>query len=542
MSEERLSDQPDASSKHQISSSDIGPNQDNPKYQDKHRPDSHHQAELSQAETPLVTALFQCARRANAAFHTPGHKRGQGTTSMQRQLFGARAFQADLPELPELDNLFAPEGAIAQAQRLAADLFGAQQTWFLANGSSCGIEAALMSACQPGEKVLIPRNAHTSVISGLILSGAAPVYITPQYSHAWDIPLEVTPKSVADALIAHPESAAIFLVSPTYHGVCSDIVAISQIAHRHNIPLIVDEAHGAHFHFHSGLPPSALVAGADISIQSTHKVLSAFTQAAMLHVQGPRINRQRLSQTLQLTQSTSPSYLLLGSLDAARHQMADAGESLIGSTIGLANEATSKLRQLPNINVLQPSWESTEQDNMGMVKGDRTRLTVEVSNLGLTGFQVDELLHNQYGVTAELPALRTLTFLLSLGNTAADIAQLIHGFTQLSQKLVDYNFIEQQRPARSISQSHPNQPATVSPFTPRQAFFASHRQVPCAEAIGNICAETICPYPPGIPLLLPGETITATAIAQLKTTLAAGGIITGCQDPSLDTILTIDQD
>ena len=320
---------------------------------------------LDQRSTPLVDALIHCATRQNAAFYTPGHKRGQGITDRHRQLFGDAAFRTDLPELPELDNLFAPEGVILQAQQLAAAAFGAEQTWFLANGSTCGIEAAILATCGPGDKLILPRNVHSSAISGLILSGAIPVYVQPSYSGQWGISLGVSPSTIEAALVAHPDVKAVLIVSPTYQGVCSDLRAIAHLTHTYDIPLIVDEAHGPHFAFHPDLPDSALSTGADIAVQSTHKVLSAFTQAAMLQVQGDRIDRIRLSQSLQLTQSTSPSYLLLGSLDAARYQMATAGKELMSKTLAIAERARREVKQLSGLNVLHSD--------------DRTRLSVDVS-------------------------------------------------------------------------------------------------------------------------------------------------------------------
>lgn len=490
---------------------------------------------LDQSQTPLVSALQACANRANAAFHTPGHKRGQGISEKQRSLFGAKVFRADLPELPELDNLFAPEGVILAAQKLAAEAFGAEQTWFLANGSTCGIEAAILATCGPGDKLILPRNVHVSAISGLILSGATPVYVPARYSEEWDISLDVASADIEAALRAHPDAKAVLIVSPTYHGICSDLSAIAHLTHARNIPLIVDEAHAPHFAFHPDFPASALKAGADIAIQSAHKVLSAFTQSALLHGQGNRIDRNRITQALQLTQSTSPSYLLLGSLDSARCQMATAGFSLMAQALSLADRAWQQLSELPGLRVLQPD--------------DRTRITVDVSGLGITGFQADELLSDRFGVTAELPALRHLMFLITLGNTQADIDQLVEGFRRLGElhpPIGDVNSTECSALGRARGRSlrvgispFAHFPISPSVQTPRQTFFAPKQSLPFFQACGHICAETICPYPPGIPALLPGEPITAAALTYLKNIKDAGGIITGCSDPDLKTILVI---
>lgn len=264
---------------------------------------------MDQTELPLVSTLAAAANRSTAAFHTPGHKRGQSAPLPLLELLGKSTFRADLPELPDLDNLFAPEGAIAQAQLLAADAFGAEQTWFLANGSTCGIEAAILATCNPGDKLILPRNMHQSAIAALILSGAVPIFVLPEYDAEWDLAHPPTAKAIAQALHDHPDAKAVLIVSPTYHGVCADVEAIAQLTHQFNLPLIVDEAHGAHFAFHPDLPKPALAAQADLVVQSTHKTLSALTQAAMLHTQGRRIDRARLAASLRLVQSTSPSYL-----------------------------------------------------------------------------------------------------------------------------------------------------------------------------------------------------------------------------------------
>ncbi len=485
----------------------------------------------AQASTPLASALYRCGYRVNVPFYTPGHKKGQGISERQQQLFGRATFKVDLPELPELDNLFEPEGVILAAQKLAAEAFGADQTFFLANGSTCGIEAAIMATCGPGDKLILPRDVHSSAIAGLILSGATPVYINPTYSDRWQISLGISPNSLEQALSQHPEAKAVLLVSPSYYGICSNLSAIAQITHAHHIPLIIDEAHAPHFAFHPALPKTALQAGADIAVQSAHKVLSAFTQAALLHVQGDRINRSYLKQCLQLTQSTSPSYLLLGSLDTARHQMATCGQALMEQTLALADKAYESISKLNGIRILPVG--RADQHSLA---GDRTRLTIDLRALNITGFEADDILHTQFSVTAELPTLRHLMFIVSLGNTPDDITQLIAALKQLQQQ----HLRSQQGPppTAEFSLFTPPQHQSKNPaFTPRQAFFASKQPLPIDLAIDHICAETICPYPPGIPALLPGELVSVDAIAYLQAILRAGGTLTGCSDPSLKTIM-----
>jgi arginine decarboxylase len=507
----------------------------------------------SQEHTPLLTALYQRSQRPDAPFYAPGHKRGQGISRYLAALLGESVFSVDLPELPELDNLFAPEAVIRQAQELAAEAFGADHTWFLVNGSTCGIEAALLATCNPGEKILLPRNSHQSAIAALILSGAIPIFLPPNYDPDWDLAHSISPATVAAALEQHPDARAVMMVYPTYYGICGDIEAIAQIAHQHLIPLIVDEAHGAHFAFHPDLPTPALAAGADLAIQSTHKVLGAMTQAAMLHLRSAYITPERISQALQLVQSTSPSYLLLASLDAARQQVALHGRALMEHTLTLADTARTRLSQIVGLRVLPT--QGTE-NLPGFKVGDRTRLTVDVSDLGLTGFTADEILYQQLGVTAELPNLRTLTFLITLGNTAADIEKLVEAFERLvnrgqgsgirgqglgdEQRLGSSDLVQtlnSKLEAQNLKlKTQDSKLFLLPPLSPRDAFFAATEVLPIAEVSDRISAELVCPYPPGIPILLPGEQITPEALHYLQQVIASGGIIIGCADPELQTL------
>jgi arginine decarboxylase len=472
---------------------------------------------LDQTAMPLVSQLRESADRDYAPFHTPGHKRGGSISPALADWWGNRILQADLPELPELDNLFAPQGVIRDAQALAAVAFGADRTWFLANGSTAGILAAILATCGPGDTLILPRNIHQSVISGLILSGANPIFIAPEFDGT--LAHCVTPTAVATALAAHPNAKAILIVSPTYYGVAGNITEIAALAHGHNIPLLVDEAHGAHFAFHPDLPTSALAAGADLVVQSTHKTLSALTQASMLHLQGQRVDADRIAQALQLVQSTSPSYLLLASLDAARHHMANQGKTLMTRALAMADRARAGLTTIPGLTLLNPTI------TPGFHQFDRTRLTLFLN--GLDGFAADQLLHEQLGVTCELPSLHHLTFIITAGNTDRDIDRLIDACEQLgrsdhlppaiSERIPFYNDFEQR-------------------LTPREAFFGVGERVPIGQTPGRISAELVCPYPPGIPVLMPGEVVTPSAITYLQQVLAAGGTLSGCADDTLATL------
>jgi len=468
-----------------------------------------------QDRTPFLEALKQQSKHCHAPFYLPGHKQGKGVSQPFKTWLGNAVFEADLPELPELDNLFNPEGVIRDAQRLAAEAFGASQTWFLANGSTAGVVAAILATCLIGDKILLPRNVHKSAISGLILSGAKPVFINPEYHTHWNIALSVDLEALEAALSQHPDIKVIFLVSPTYHGVCSDLETIADRCHDRNVILIVDEAHGAHFKFHPDFPKSALECGADLVVQSTHKTLSALSQASMLHVKGDRIDRTQIDRALSLVQSTSPNALLLASLDAARYQMATEGFERLQQTLDNAESARSKLSQLPNLKLFE------QFENF-----DRTRITIDATKWGLTGYEADEILHEQFGVTCELPELQHLTFAVTLGNTVADIDRLVEGFEQLQN-------------LQQITRSIPNvslPPIPSAPMTPRDAYFTASEAVAIEGSLDRICTELLCPYPPGIPILIPGERITSAALAYLQNILNAGGLVTGFAETTGKTV------
>jgi arginine decarboxylase len=494
---------------------------------------------LDQNQTPLLDTLKVCAERPHAPFYTPGHKRGVGISPKIADVFGKTVFCKDLPELTELDNLFAPAGVIQQAQELAAEVFGAAQTWFLVNGSTCGIEAAILATCNTGDKIILPRNVHSSAIAGLILSGAIPIFVNPEYDSVLDIAHSITPNAVAAALFKHPDAKAVIMVYPTYYGVCGDVQAIAQITHQYNIPLIVDEAHGAHFAFHPQLPTPALQAGADLSVQSIHKTLGAITQASMLHIQGERINRDRLNKALQLVQSTSPSYLLLASLDAARQQMALYGKQLMSRTLQLAEEARTRITQISGLSILQSPLQGELGGSPGFISLDQARLTVTVSGLGITGFTAEEILDQQFGVTAEFATLQHLTFIISLGNTQEDIEHLVQALTKLTEMITSSpSLLSYKAEGQEIWDDVFSVGASVH-ISPREAFFAATETLPISKTIGRICAETVCPYPPGIPVLMPGEMITKPALEYLQQIQAMGGFISGCADTSLSTLKVV---
>ncbi|MCM1984165.1 aminotransferase class I/II-fold pyridoxal phosphate-dependent enzyme [Lyngbya confervoides] len=487
---------------------------------------------VDQSRTPLLTALLQQATAPHLRFYTPGHKGGPGSSAQMLAAFGAAVCRADLPELPGFDNLFAPQASIQAAQELAAAAFGADHTYFLVNGSSGGLMAALLSVCRPGEEVIVPRNSHQSILHGLILAGARPIWMWP--SREEDIAHCLTPAALAAAISAYPQAKAAIAISPSYEGVCGNVAGLARVAHQGGIPLIVDEAHGPHLGFHPAYPASALSQGADLVVQSTHKVLSAFSQASMLHCRGHRIDRHRLQASLRMIQTSSPSALLLASLDAARQQWATQGEPILEAALTMVRQARRQIQAIPNLDLLAPAPDVGDPEQSGFVALDPLRLTIKTQGLGIDGFHFDDQLASRFQILAELPAQNHLTFTLGLGNSAADLDQLVQAVQTLCS-----DWAEQQNHTQQISRS-PLQVQKASfqdPLTPRRstltpqaAFNATSQTVPLERAVGRISQALVCPYPPGIPILFPGETITAEAIAQLCQTREAGGFIVGAAD------------
>ncbi|XP_019174888.1 PREDICTED: uncharacterized protein LOC109170297 [Ipomoea nil] len=482
---------------------------------------------------PLVRALKASAEEKAATFHFPGHNRGHAAPSSLSRLIGSRPFVHDLPELPELDNLFAPEGPILEAQKQAAQLFGALETWFLVGGSTCGVQAAIMATCSPGDTIILPRNSHISAISAMVLSGALPKYIVPEYDSDWDVAGGITPMQVKRAIEElereGQKPAAVLVVSPTYHGICNNLSEIALLCHSHEIPVIVDEAHGAHLGFHPQLPRSALSEGVDLVVQSTHKVLCSLTQSSMLHMGGNLVDRNRIHRCLQMLQSSSPSYLLLASLDAARAQLSANRESIFDKAIELAMGAKDEMSRIRGISVLDFSRFPNTPFR------DPLRITVGVWQLGLSGFEADDILSDGFGVVSELVGTKSITFAFNLGTQRDHVGRLVSGLKHLSAtspKLTadTVNNEEQFAPFDDIHIS----------MSPREAFFAPKRRVSIQESVGRICGELVCPYPPGIPVLIPGEVITKTALNYLMQIKGKGGVISGAADHSLSSLIICD--
>ncbi|MGV3526138.1 MAG: aminotransferase class I/II-fold pyridoxal phosphate-dependent enzyme [Candidatus Sericytochromatia bacterium] len=485
-----------------------------------------------QSRAPFFDAVRAYTQKDMAAFHTPGHKYGQGIDPEFLELAGRMVFRMDLCELPEVDNLHDPEHVLKEAMELAAQAYGADHSFFLVNGSTTGNNTMVLSVCDPGDKILIPRNVHKSVIGGILLSGAIPVYITPTWDKELGIDHNLTPEDVEKALLAHPDVKALLMVNPTYYGVTSDIRAIAEICHRHNKPLLVDEAHGPHLHFHPEYPLSAVDVGADLVVQSTHKIIAGMTQTSMFHVNEGRVDLTRVRKVLQLLQSTSPNYVLMASLDTARRQMALHGKELLGQALAMAEWARAELNKIPGIYC----FGKERIGYPGLYNLDLSKLTINVSHLGISGFDCLDMLNERYGVQSEMATLTNVLEIVTFGNTQADLERLVEAMRSIAAEIHSQGVPKQLR-ALIQQMDLPTLPEAV--LTPREAFYAPTERVPFQQSAGRICTEIVSPYPPGIPILVPGERITQDLVDYIQLVYRHGGFINGPEDIRLHTIKVV---
>ncbi len=492
---------------------------------------------MDQTKTPYFSALLEYVDSGVQPFHTPGHMQGNGADRAFREFVGDNLLAIDLTPMPGIDDLLQPMESIKEAQELAADAYGADHTFFLVNGSTSGNQCMMMTAVNPGEKIAVPRNSHKSMLGGLVMSGAEPVYMQPAVDQEMHMDNSVTPETVARTLEEHPDIKAVYLVSPTYYGVAADLVSIERIVHDAGKLLLVDEAWGPHFHFHPALPISATAAGADMCINSTHKMLSAFSQCAMLHQVGDRVRLDRLKSVLKMFLSTSPNLPMVASLDVARKQMATEGAALLSQTIDLAEEARRRLNEIDRLYCFGEELEGRE----GVFDLDPTKITVRVTGLGYTGYEASEILRRRYNIQVELADLFNVVALFTIGTTRDAAERFVTAFEEMARddRPVDIyapSGILEQR-LKHGSYHFPDIPPMR--MLPRDAFLADTEFVAFKDSAGRICAETISPYPPGIPVISPGEEITADLIDYLRLELKAGVRIQGPYDDELKVIRVV---
>jgi arginine decarboxylase len=492
---------------------------------------------LDQTRAPYFQVLLDYVDAGVIPFHTPGHKQGIGMERAFRDFVGDNVLSIDLTQIRGLDDLLQPEGPLVEAQELAAAAFGAEHSFFLINGSTSGNQCMMMTALNPGDKIALPRNAHKSAMGGLIMSGSYPIWMQPEVDESLHMDHTVTPQTVRATLEAHPDIKAVYVVSPTYYGVAADLVGIAAVAHEYGIPLLVDEAWGPHFHFHPALPMSAMAAGADMCINSTHKMLGSLSQTAMLHVQGPRIRLDRLKAVYKLFLSTSPNLVLVASLDVARRQMALDGRALLSRTIDIANDTRRRLNQIPGVRCFGEELEGMP----GVFDLDPTKVTVTVKDLGYTGYEAEEILRRRYNVQVELADLFNCLALFTIGTTPDAADELVYGVKELAREDRPVDIFSPsgvlERRLKTGTYALPKIPPIG--LLPRDAFLATTEFMSFKASAGRVCAEVITPYPPGIPVISPGEVITPEIIDYLTLEQKAGVRIQGAYDGELRTIRVV---
>lgn len=493
---------------------------------------------LDQTKAPYFQALLEYVDAGVLPFHTPGHIQGIGMDQSFREFVGGNICAIDLTPMPGIDDLLQPTESLKEAQELAADAYGADRTFFLINGSTSGNQCMMMTAVNPGDKIAVPRNSHKSMLGGLVMSGAYPIYMQPEVDNELHMDHCVTPETVARTIEAFPDLKAVYIVSPTYYGVAANLEAIERIVHGAGKLLLVDEAWGPHFHFHPALPMSATQAGADMCINSTHKMLSAFSQCAMLHQIGDRVRVDRLKAVLKMFLSTSPNLPMVASLDVARRQMAVEGPALLSRTIALAEETRRRINQIPGLYCFGEEL----QGRKGVFDLDPTKIAVTVKGLGYTGYEASELLRKRYNIQVELADLFNVVALFTIGTTSDAADRFVAAFEEMARddRPVDLfapSGILDRRLRKRNSYQLPAIPKMR--MLPRDAFLADTELVKFSESIGRICAETLSPYPPGIPVISPGEEISAEIADYVKLELKAGVRIQGPYDDQLKKIRVV---
>lgn len=482
---------------------------------------------INQHKTPLFTGLLNHIEKNPIAFHIPGHKQGKAAEPTFRNFLGDAVFSIDLINIEPLDDLHHPHAIIKDAQELAAYAFGADYTYFSVQGTSGAIMTMVLSVCNPGDKIIVPRNVHKSVTSAIIFSGAIPIFIQPELDEKLGISHGITPNSVKKAIKAHPDTKAVLVINPTYFGVAADLEEIVRISHKYDIPVLVDEAHGVHIHFHEELPLSAMQAGADLSATSVHKLGGSLTQSSILNLQGTRVSHKKVQTIMSMLTTTSTSYLLLASLDTARKQLATNGFTLVDEALRLANDTRKQINSLNYVYCAADEIIGTE----AAYSFDPTKLIISVKDLGITGYDAEVWLRENFSIEVELSDLYNILCIITQADTKESAGKLVHALKRLDESNTETIC------GKDVQVSIPDIPLLA--LTPRDAFYAETEIIPFCSAAGRISAESIMVYPPGIPIFIPGEIITEENINYIHKNIRAGLPVQGLQDETLETIHVI---
>ncbi len=473
---------------------------------------------MNQKLTPLADALDRQRINRLAHFDVPAHKSGRGNPELTEYL-GARAMAMDVNSMKPLDNLGHPVSVIKEAQQLAAEAFGADDAFFMVNGTTSAVQTMIMATCTSGDEIILPRNVHRSAINALVVCGAIPVYINPGTDKRLGIPLGMSVEDVRRTIAEHPNAKAILVNNPTYYGICSNLVEIVKLAHAAGMRVLADEAHGTHFYFHEELPISAMAAGCDMAAASIHKTGGSLTQSSILLTRRP-VNPDYVRQVITLTQSTSASYLLLSSLDIARRNLHFRGHSMYQKTMDFADYAREEINALGGYHAFGPELVNGDT----VYAFDRTKLSVHTRDIGLAGIEVYDHLRDDYGIQIEFGDIGNLLAIISCGDRMMDIERLISALEEIKRQrekspigLFDHEYID---------------PVIVLP--PQEAFYAKKRRVPMRESTGLVAGEFVMSYPPGIPIVAPGERITPDVLEHILFAKEKGCFMTGTEDMNLD--------
>lgn len=476
--------------------------------------------------TPLFDAVKKYVEDKVVPFHVPGHKQGNGLSEFADYI-GKCALQMDVNGMEDLDYINNPTGVILKSEELLADAYGAQSSFFLVNGTTQGVQAMILSTCEPGSKIILPRNAHKSTIGGIILSGAIPVYVQPEINRKLGIAMGVATDSIKAAIRENPHASALFIINPTYYGAASDIKSLVKMAHNKEMKVLADEAHGAHMPFHEGFPVSAMKAGADMSAASLHKTCGSMTQSSALILKS-KSDTDRVKQVLNLTYTSSASYILMCSLDIARKQLALSGKELLEETLQLVRWARKEINKTEGLYAFGRELVGTP----GCFDFDETKLGVNVAALGLTGYQAESILRKKYNIQVEMSDLYNILAVITIGDTEKNVKALVNALKDIAAKTR----------IRKLDTSVlvPVDPEMI--VTPREAFYSAKKTVKLENSVGEIAGEMIMAYPPGIPVIGLGERITKDIVYYIKKLKEQKCELQGTCDPFVNYIRILGKD
>ena len=468
-------------------------------------------------KTPIINKLNDIVDEDLISFHVPGHKLGKIYNRLGYTSIIEKIYKMDTTEIIETDNLHSPDGIIKESQKRASKAFKSDKTYYLVNGTTCGIQASIMTVCSPKDKLIVNRDCHQSVINGCILGDVKPIYINSNINKKNNIIEGINIDEVINVIDSNLDARAILLTYPTYYGCTYDSKAICDYAHDRNMIVIVDEAHGAHLGLSDKLPKTSLEQGADIVIQSTHKTLPSFTQSSMLHINGNRVDNNKLEMNLRIMQSSSPSYSLMSSLELAVDIYINNGKELMKELLVNIDNFKDSIKDNIPIDIYNDY--------------DKTKIFIESKKLGLTGYKLEEILRYKYNIQVELSNYYGVLLICTIGNVSSDFELLKKSLIDIYDKYNKDIFLEEVIYPRDIP---------IQVLTPREAFYKPKKSVKIYDSIGMISGEYIIPYPPGISLLSPGEIISKDIIDYVVYCNQNGMSVSGMKDSKLEFIQVID--